>query len=152
MTIPKYFASLEAAWFSEGVPRLGQALVGAGWHRLPWAEDDDWHGQWMDRVHPDRETAADLLERLMSHLPEGTKRVLIVGDSTLTQHLRESWDGDHLSFNWEDRARCLREAGAPPHPPPSRAQSGQSQVLRCHASHGRSSEAADGRTCPTRQF
>ena len=36
MAIPMYFASLEAAWLSEGVPGLGQALVDAGWERLPW--------------------------------------------------------------------------------------------------------------------
>ena len=57
---------------------MEQALVAAGWHCLPWCEDADWHWAWMDRAHPERSTAAQLLERLMTPLPPGISRVRVL--------------------------------------------------------------------------
>ena len=66
----------------------------------------------MDKNHPERSTAAELLARLLAQLPPGTRRVLIVGDSTLTQHLREDWDGESILYDWSERERFLTEAGS----------------------------------------
>ena len=110
---PLFYADLGAAWFSEAVPGLGQALEDAGWQRLTWCSDADWCKPWMDNVHPERPTASELLGRMLLQLPPGTRRVLIVGDSTLTQHLREPWIGDDLQWDWADRANFLAESGCP---------------------------------------
>ena len=92
---------------------MNLALEQAGWERLPWCEDADWYKPWVDRVHPERSTAAELLRRLLAKLPPSTRRVLIVGDSTLTQHFREAWEGENIQFDWSERERFLAEAGCP---------------------------------------
>ena len=92
---------------------LSLALAQAGWQRLPWCEDAGWYKPWMDKNHPERDTAAELLARLLAQLPPGTRRVLIVGDSTLTQHFREDWVGESIQYDWSERARFLTEAGSP---------------------------------------
>ena len=86
---------------------------GGRWQRLSWCEDADWYKPWMDNVHPERPTASELLGRMLLQLPPGTRSVLVVGDSTLTQHLREPWIGDDLQWNWVDRANFLAESGCP---------------------------------------
>ena len=100
MAMPLFYADLDAAWFHEGVPGLNQAFTDAGWQRLTWCEDADWGKAWMDKDHPERPTAAELLARLLVQLPSGTRRVLIVGDSTLTQHFREGWEGESILYDW----------------------------------------------------
>ena len=111
--LPLFYAELNAAWFEEGVPGLNLALEQAGWQRLPWCEGADWYKPWMDRVHPERSTAAELLGRLLAKLPPSMRRVLMVGDSTLTQHFREAWEGENIQFDWGERESFLSEAGCP---------------------------------------
>ena len=113
MAMPLFYADLDAAWFYEGVPGLNQAFTGAGWQRLTWREDADWGKAWVDKGHPERPTAAELLARLLVQLPSGTRRVLIAGDFTLTQHFREGWDGESILYAWVERDRFLAEAGCP---------------------------------------
>ena len=36
-----------------------------------------------------------------------------MGDSTLTQHLREDWGGESILYDWSERERFLTEAGSP---------------------------------------
>jgi hypothetical protein len=67
----------------------------------------------MDPNHPERPMASELLRRMLLQLPQGTRNVLIVGDSTLTQHFREPWTGNDLQWNWADRAAFLAESGCP---------------------------------------
>ena len=109
---PLYYATLNTAWFQEAVPGLNQAFADAGWQRLSWCVDSDWSDAlWMDKNHPERPIASAFLTRMLLQLPPGTGRVLIVGDSTLSQHFREEWDGDRIQFNWADRDRLLAESG-----------------------------------------
>jgi len=109
-----YYADLNQAWYSERVPGLNDSLVAAGWRRLDWVEDADWEsGQWMDRNHPERPTALLFLQRLLSQMPVSGP-ILIVGDSTLSNWLREEWPNDRIWYNWEERERFLRDGGAPP--------------------------------------
>ena len=109
-----YYADLDAAWFEEAVPWLNQAFADAGWQRLTWCGMENWvDALWLDKVHPERPLASTFLTRLLLQLPPGTRRVLIVGDSTLSQHFREEWDGDRIQFNWADRDRFLVESGCP---------------------------------------
>ena len=96
-----YYADLSNAWYSERVPGLNDALAAQGWQRLSWCEDADWEqGSWMDPNHPERPTASLFLTRLLSQLPPTTRRVLLVGDSTLSQHFREEWHGGSIWYNW----------------------------------------------------
>ena len=108
-----YYADLNAAWFREAVPGLNQAFADAGWQRLSWCSDADWYQPWMDYVHPERPTASELLTRMLIQLPSSTRRVLIVGDSTLSQHYREEWVDNQIQFNWADRNAFLAESGCP---------------------------------------
>ena len=108
-----YYADLNDAWFEEAVPGLNQAFTDAGWQRLSWCADADWCKPWMDRVHPERPTASELLTRMLIQLPVSTRRALIVGDSTLSQHFREEWVDNQIQFNWADRERFLVESGCP---------------------------------------
>jgi len=108
-----YYAELNAAWFREAVPGLNQAFADAGWQRLPWCSGADWYQPWTDYVHPERPTASELLTRMLIQLPSSTRRVLIVGDSTLSQHYREEWVADHIQFDWADRNAFLAESGCP---------------------------------------
>ena len=110
-----YYADLSNAWYSERVPGLNDALAAEGWQRLSWCENADWEqGSWMGPDHPERCTASLFLARLVFQLPPTTRRVLVVGDNTLSQHLREDWPNGAIWYNWADRERFLTESGAPP--------------------------------------
>ena len=109
-----FYADLNAAWFSEAVPGFGQALEDAGWQRLSWCLDADWcPARWMDPNHPERTMASELLRRMLLQLPQSTRCVLIVGDSTLTQHFREPWKNDQNQYDWTERAAFWAESGCP---------------------------------------
>ena len=109
-----HYADLGAAWFEERVLGLGAALEDAGWQRLAWCRDADWCPTlWMDPNHPERPMASELLRRMLMQLPVGTRNVLVVGDSTLSQHFRESWEESQIQWNWADRAAFLAESGCP---------------------------------------
>ena len=111
--LPLFYADLNAAWFEEGVPGLNLALEQAGWQRLPWCVYEDCYEPSMDRVHPAHIKAGMLLWRLLAKVPPSTRRVLIVGDSTLTQHFREAREGENIRFDWSERESFLPEAGCP---------------------------------------
>ena len=109
-----YYADLGAAWYEERVPGLGAALEDAGWQRLAWCQNADWCPTlWMDPNHPERPMASELLRRMLLQLPAGTRSVLVVGDSTLSQHFRETWEESQIQYNWTDRAAFLAETGCP---------------------------------------
>ena len=113
-----YFARLNEAWFSERVAGLEAAFAAQGWTALSWCIQDDLKGgSWMDdgrdTNHPERETALLFLQRLLSQVPV-TGPILLVGDSTLSNWLREDWPGGRIWYNWGERESFLRDAGAPP--------------------------------------
>ena len=113
-----YFAQLNEAWFREQAVGLEAALVSRGWTPLHWCVPEDLaSGSWMDNGldtnHPERASALVFLQRLLAQLPSPGP-VLIVGDSTLSNWLREDWPGGRIWYDWRERERFLRDAGAPP--------------------------------------
>jgi len=109
---PLYFAALQEAWFEPHVVGADDALVQAGWHRIRWCTMEDWYGgeHWCDQWHPKLHLAAVFLFRILLHVPH--RRILIIGDSTLTWDMQER--GEHgFTYNWTIRDALLRAAGAP---------------------------------------
>jgi len=108
-----YCANLRDGWYAPRVDGLDGALAAQGWVPLRWCDNTDWEtGSWMDPFHAERPTASLFLARLLSQMP-ATGPVLVVGDSTLSQWLREDRLGGRLWYNWEERESFLRESGAP---------------------------------------
>ena len=109
-----FYANLQEAWYSERVQGLNDALAAQGWQRLAWCDGADWEaGSWMDPSHPERPTASLFLARLLSQIPVSGP-ILLCGDSTLSNWLREEWPGGRIWYDWEERERFLRDSGAPP--------------------------------------
>ena len=114
-----YFAALQQGWFSEQVEGLEDEFIAQGWVRLSWCDQADLvDGHWMDggrdTNHPARPTASLFLTRLLAQLPATTQSLLLVGDSTLSQHFGEWRRGRNIWYDWADRERFLQESGAPP--------------------------------------
>ena len=98
-----FCANLRDGWYAPRVDRLDDALIAQGWVSLHWCDNHDWEtGSWMDPFHAERPTASLFLARLLSQVP-ATGPVLVVGDSTLSQWLREDRFGGRLWYNWEER-------------------------------------------------
>jgi hypothetical protein len=109
-----FYADLNAAWFEEPLAGMSTAFETFGFRSLAWCSEDDWWhpGGWADLAHPTRATSVDLLNRI--HVQIGNvERLLMVGDSTITDHFHE-WVDDVFAYNHVDRARFLAEAGLPP--------------------------------------
>jgi len=112
-----FYARLNEGWFAERVGGLELAFAAQGWTPLSWCVQDDLvGGSWMDNGldtnHPERETALLFLQRLLSQMPVSGP-ILVVGDSTLSNWLREDWTGGRIWYDWEERERFLRDSGAP---------------------------------------